>query len=161
MELSIKNVKVNLQFSQETTMFMCDLYVNGIKVGYSRNDGCGGCSEVHGFSKENNTLLMELDKHIKETKNHSLEDEIDILIDNYINEKERKKFQKKMERDMLTKLVLGTSDPDKYHTIGWKGLTIRQVLSTTKGVESLVNTIKKYKDEGYVILNTNIPEEFK
>ena len=42
MKLELKNIKVNLAFSEETTMFQADIYANGKKIGYAKNDGRGG-----------------------------------------------------------------------------------------------------------------------
>ena len=76
-----------------------------------------------------------------------------------------KKFQKKMEKDMLTKLVLGKGNPNRYEVVGWntinkKPITIQQMLNHPNGKESLKKTIQNMREKGYTILNTNIPQEF-
>ncbi len=43
MKIELKNIKVNLTFSQETVNFIADLFVDGIKVA-CENSGCGGSS---------------------------------------------------------------------------------------------------------------------
>lgn len=44
MKIELKNIKVNLTFSQETVNFIADLFVDGIKVASCENSGCGGSS---------------------------------------------------------------------------------------------------------------------
>ena len=62
---------------------------------------------------------------------------------------------------MLTKLVLSKGNPNQYETVGWKGgITIKQILDNSLWKSTLLTTIEKYKQQGYTILNTNIPQEF-
>lgn len=49
MKIELRNVKINLSFSQETLCFTANIYVDGKKVGWAQNEGNGGsCS--YGFS---------------------------------------------------------------------------------------------------------------
>ena len=47
MKIELKNIKVNLTFSQETVNFIADLFVDGIKVASCENSGWGGYT-AHG-----------------------------------------------------------------------------------------------------------------
>jgi len=171
MKVEVKNIKVNLTFSEETTCFKGDLYIDGKKRGYCENDGHGGCTYYHGYNKEDNKVIEECEKYCKTLPKvkhgdmeweQSLEGVIDGIIDDYVNEKEKKKLQKKMEKDMLTKLILSKGNPNQYETVSWKGgVTIEKIINNPLWKSSLINTINKYKGEGYTILNTNIPQELR
>ena len=39
MNIELKNIKIAEHLSEETTAFTADIFVNGKKVGYARNDG--------------------------------------------------------------------------------------------------------------------------
>jgi hypothetical protein len=173
MKVELKNIKVNLTFSEETIMFKSDLYIDGKKVGYCENEGRGGNTSYYGYTREDYETIRKCEEYYKglPKKKHTfrdghefeydqtLESEIDNIVDEYVNKKEKEKFRKKMEKDMLTKLVLSKGNPDSYETVGWKGgLTIKQILENPLWKSSLVNTINKYKEQGYTILNTNIPK---
>lgn len=179
MKVTLKNIKTNLTFSEETIMFQADLYINGKKVGYCDNDGRGGCTSYRGYTREDYQVISECEEYFKSLpkKKHTfddgrefefrqtLESEIDDIITKYVDDKEKKKFQKKMEKDMLTKLVLGKGNPNRYEVVGWntinkKPITIQQMLNHPNGKESLKKTIQNMREKGYTILNTNIPQEF-
>jgi hypothetical protein len=169
MKVTLKNVKINLSFSEETIMFKADLYINGKKVGYCENGGKGGSTHYSHYDENGRKVIKECEDYFKTLPNvvydfgdipQSLDGAIDDIIDNMVNEKEKLKFEKKMQKDMLTKLVLSTGNPNSYKVIGWKnGLTIEKILSTEKGRIAIKDTVKKFKKEGYTILNTNIPKE--
>jgi hypothetical protein len=38
-----------LEFSQETTLFRADLYVDGKKVAECKNDGLGGSTDIYAY----------------------------------------------------------------------------------------------------------------
>jgi hypothetical protein len=41
MKIELKNVKINKMFSEETTCFIADVFINGKKTAYAKNDGRG------------------------------------------------------------------------------------------------------------------------
>jgi len=49
MQITLKNVKINETFSEETTMFMADVYADNKKFAHAKNDGRGGCSYIHHY----------------------------------------------------------------------------------------------------------------
>ena len=169
MKIEVKNIKTNMMFSEETICFKGDLYLDGKKVGHCENDGHGGCTNYYGIEKYHSEDIKRMEEYCKTLPKvkhgdmeweQSLEGVIDGIIDDHVNDKEKKKFQKKMEKDMLTKLVLSKGNPNQYETVGWKGgVTIEKILNNPLWRSSFINTINKYKGEGYTILNTNIPQE--
>jgi hypothetical protein len=42
--ISLKNIRVHNDMSEETTCFSASVYVNGVKAGTAKNDGRGGCN---------------------------------------------------------------------------------------------------------------------
>ena len=61
MKIELKNVKISESLSEETTAFTADIFVNGKKAGYARNDGRGGCTNYQPF-QETRELLNEAEK---------------------------------------------------------------------------------------------------
>jgi hypothetical protein len=64
MKIELKNVKINLTFSEETTMFMADLVINGVLAGEANNDGRGGCTfySVRTYDAKKRTFLSDSEK---------------------------------------------------------------------------------------------------
>lgn len=179
MKVTLKNVKINLTFSEETIMFKADFYIDGKKVGYCNNEGRGGSTSYHGYTREDYETIRKCEEYFKTLPKvthtfddgrtfdfqRTLDSEIDDIIGVMADDMEKKKFEKKMQKDMLTKLILSKGNPNQYETVGWtkitkKPFTIEEMLSHPNGKESLKKTIQNMKDKGYKILNTNIPKEF-
>lgn len=47
MKIELKRFTTNARLSEETTAFAADVWVNGKKAGYAKNDGHGGNTMVH------------------------------------------------------------------------------------------------------------------
>lgn len=170
MIIEIKKIKFYERMSKETNAFSADLYINGKKVGYCRNEGNGGSTDYLSTSAENRLLVEEAEKYclglppIKYGNMEipmALEGKIDLLFDEWLRGEEAKKMEKKLSKSMLSALCIKT---DKgYSEITWKlgkrKVTINELLSTPNGKVTLCNAIKRFKSEGKEILNTNIPKE--
>jgi len=171
MKIELKKLKINLAFSEETTMFMADVYVDGICVAYAKNDGRGGSTFYNAYEGMRE-LLKKAEKHCEAMppiKYHSmsidmtLEHFIDELVSAKANEKDLAKFNKKLAKAMVTNIVWGVPNSDAFKSWGFKGHTIEQLLATPKGVEALEGLVKKVKAElkkGEVIFNENIKQKF-
>lgn len=57
MDLQLKNIKVNLAFSEETIMFQADVFANGKKIAYAKNDGRGGCTFYYPYENQREALI--------------------------------------------------------------------------------------------------------
>lgn len=170
MKLELKNIKINLEFSEETVMFKADLYVNGKKCAYAHNDGRGGCTFYREYSRELLPLLQQAEAWAKtlpstfstygertiEIKS-TLEHWIDEVVYAKSNEKENEKFEKKKQKNMLTNILYG--EPQAYKMVGWKGITIEQLLNRVEGRKALRNKIDELVSRGETILNTNLPKD--
>lgn len=165
MDIKLKSVKVNMSFSEETINFMADLFVNGVKVAYCRNDGRGGCTDYSAYP-DMKVLLKETEDYCKTLPNivygdssweNSLESQIDEIIDVYINDREVKRFNNKLKRNMLKGLCYGTDT--NYSTITWNHYNIEKLLERPDGKLAIKKKIKEITSKGKTILNTNIPAE--
>lgn len=170
MKLELKNIKVNMEFSEETIMFKADLYVDGTKVAYASNEGRGGSTFYNRYDNKLSFLLQQAENYCKSLPSKfveygsktleiesTLENWIDNQIDDYVNKKEALKFEKKMKAHMVNNIVYGNDK--SYKMIGWKGLTIDQMLAHPIGRQTLINKISDLNNKGETILNTNIPKE--
>ena len=159
MKIELKNVKFSESLSEETNAFTADVYVNGKKCGYCRNDGCGGDTMVNSYP-DTRFDFTECEKWLQkqpqinigsEEKPYmidcDMESMVDFLFEKWLKEKDEKKLQKKME----TCLIWGT--PNHYSYINFK--------SPINNVEKMIlqRYIDKYKPtlkEGEKFLNTNL-----
>jgi hypothetical protein len=171
MKIELKNIKVNLTFSQETTMFNADIFVEGKKVGYAKNDGHGSSTDYRSYDN-NNTALAKADKYLRTLPStpfrfgdkiyeidSNLENFIDNAIDAYVKKKEEAKINKKIEKECLNYVVFGEPNSGEYHKLGYTGFTIDTIKRHPNRVSlltKLVEGIKKSFKEGDVIFNTNI-----
>lgn len=162
MKLELKNIKVNLAFSEETTMFKADIFANGKKVGYANNDGHGGSSHYKAYEGQREALreaekfaqtLPSIFYQFGEKKNEikmNLEHWIDTQIEAYLQAKDNAKMEKKMETKVIVKRANGTYSELGYNT----KLKIKDMSQHL--VEKLVSAAKASLQEGDVILNKNI-----
>ena len=178
MKIELKNVKINLTFSEETIMFMADLAINGVIVGEANNDGRGGCTfysakgydvkkqeflsdEVRQRNRDIISQAEEFCKNLPKKKvdfglgvhefNQTLESVIDELVNDELNKKEKKKLEKKM----LDHIMWGKPNGVTYSLV-----KLKKPLKEIPLIQ-LQSVIDKYKNtfkEGEVFLNTNLEE---
>ena len=161
MKIELKKISFSERMSEETNCFVADLYINGKKVGYCKNDGHGGCTDYHCDSKEANAVIKEAEAYCKALLKvkytdieweQSLEGVIDDLLTEYLVAKERKKRVKMYEKGICFGIPNGSS----YRTVYWKGRTLAQIDKIH--LQSAYDKVKSELKEGEVILNTNIKE---
>jgi hypothetical protein len=160
MKIELKRISVNERMSDETTMFIADLYIDGKKVGFCQNNGCGGSTYYHGSSIENNELIRKCEEYCKTLPKvkfrdmeweQSLEGVIDELVEKHLEQKDEKKRQKMMEKSIM----FGVPNGYSYRRISWG----KKLLSEIPHIV-LQQTVDKIRHEhckdGVVILNTNL-----
>lgn len=168
MNIELRNIQIQDRQSEETTAFTASLYVDGKKVGRAGNSGKGGPSNYHADDHKNWDVIRKAEAYslAKTDGNVSLEDLIDSIIDDYWQERENKRFKDKMQRDMLTALLIGNDK--QYRKITWpiqgtrRYWTIENLLKMDNGRKAIRTTVAEYKrlmSPSERILNTNIPEE--
>ena len=166
MKIELKRISFNERMSEETNCFVADLYINGKKVGYVKNDGQGGCTDYHGYTKEDNEIIREAEAYCKtlpDVTSHgyvlkqNLELVIDILFEEHITAKLKAKEEKKMQKLFQTAIVFGKPNAPQYRYMNFK-----QPLSSvpmTKLVFHVAKIVSDHCRDGVEILNTNFKFE--
>ena len=163
MKIELKKISFNERMSEETNCFIADLYINGKKVGYVKNDGCGGCTDYRGNTREDNVLIAEAEAYfkplpkVKEEKYNfeyqpTLENAIDEEFEKYLKEKEGKKMQKLF----TTAIVIGVPNGNSYRYTKFKVPLSK--LSETQLTFYVAKIVSECKDKE-VLLNTNLKFE--
>ena len=164
MKIELKKISFNERMSEETNCFVADLYINGKKVGYVKNDGRGGCTDYHGDSKEANQVIREAEAYfnslpkVKEVKYNfeyqpTLENAIDEQFELYL----KAKAYKKMEKQMECAILFGVPDGHSYNMIKYKQPLSVLVKNYKANLQKKIMEIKVNDcKNGVVILNTNL-----
>ena len=175
MDIQIKNIKINKSFSEETICFTADVYVNGVKTAYARNDGRGGSTHYCSYHKPNNdrdlhqaeayakslpSTVIDLDGGRNITLESNLENLIDDAVDKKFNEGERAKIEKTLKKHMETDICFGVPNGTGYKRVGYGKVPLKAVCLTNRPlVQNLVDRIRREHCTGGVeILNTNLAE---
>jgi hypothetical protein len=163
MKVELKKISFNERMSEETNCFVADLYINGKKVGYCKNEGRGGCTDYRGDTKEDNVLIAEAEAYYKSlpkvkdekynfTYQPTLESAIDEQLEEYLKAKERKK----MEKHMVNAILFGVPNGCSYTMIRFK-VPLSKIPMII--LQQKVDKIKKEEcTNGMQILNTNLAE---
>lgn len=167
MKIELKNLKIYDKMSEETLAFTADVYVNGKKVAYAQNEGCGGATHYNAYYQADRALLVEAEAYcnaLPSTKHEfgwktvelpqSLESVIDAWVYRVDEEKHKAKFKKKLAKDMIKGLCVGT--PENYSLIWWKGVTIPQMMASANGRGVLKAKMLELQTQGRKVLNNNI-----
>lgn len=170
MNIELKSLRIYDRMSEETIAFTADVYVNGKKVAYAKNDGHGGCTDYHSYPNADRALLKAAEDYCKGLPPEkaelgsgivelpqSLESVIDAWVYRVHNEKEAAKFQKQLVKNMDKGICYGTAD--SYQILSWKGYTISRMLQLQNGRAAIRAKLLQLQAEGKNILNTNIPKE--
>jgi hypothetical protein len=79
MKIELKRINVDIKFSEETVMFTADVYIEGEKVAYAKNDGRGAMTYYHMYEqkserlqKRNRELLKQAELYCKNMPNRFL-----------------------------------------------------------------------------------------
>ena len=175
MKIELRKLKVAEHMSEGTTAFTADLFVDGVNIGYAKNDGRGGCTDYNiipgkkfssgGFDFDTNReILIKAEAFcltlppIKYPAAHgmktfevpmNLENFIDELVSAHLKEKDQKKFEKKM----IDTLMWGVPDGLSYTQVKFK-VPLSKI--PTLQLQVFVDKYKKELKEGQVFLNTNL-----
>jgi hypothetical protein len=115
MEITVKNISVNLANSEETHCFSAVVHVNGRKAFLVRNAGHGGCDMIDTIQGYSGPTFKEVDQWLKDNKpatkydsitiEHSLEIEVSDQVNAFLQTKERKKTETKFNRILAGKCI--------------------------------------------------------
>ena len=171
MEITLKNVKINTAFSEETICFTADVYVDGVKTAYARNHGHGGCTSIDHFDNPIAKLTLKIAeaycKALPPVPSEFFEDglpmDLEMLIDELVDAEDKKKFDKKqakkIEKDIEKGIVYGVKGSDNYKIITWKNRTIAQVLALPNGKAAIIKALADINaklGKGETIWNTEL-----
>jgi hypothetical protein len=168
MKIELKNVKVNEAFSEETTCFIADVFINGKKVAHAKNDGRGGCTDYYPYEGQRELLNLAEDfcKRLPKEKVdfggtiHEFAQSLESVIDNLLFEKEKAKEEKKIIKLCETHIVFGKPNGYSYRMIGFNGkqkfADVKKSIVGQKALEKLINRVKGELREGEIIFNKNL-----
>ena len=159
MKIELKNVKFSEHLSEETNAFTADIYVNGVKAGYAKNSGQGGCTDCRAHF-EHRDLFAQAEKYLSTlppTKlpgytfelESNMENLVDELFEKWLKEQANKKVAKKMESAIIILLENGNMN-----LISWPKRKLSEVpLQNLQAVYDKTKNNLKPREE---IINTNL-----
>ena len=168
MKIELKNVKVNEAFSEETTCFIADVFINGKKVAHAKNDGRGGCTDYYPYEGQRELLKQaELFCKTLPTKPIDFGDRVvefaqslESIIDDLLFEKEKAKEEKKIIKLCENHIVWGKPNGYSYSVLSFNGkpkfADIKNTILGQKALERLINRVKGELREGEIIFNNNL-----
>jgi len=164
MKIELKNLKVNLAFSEETIMFKADVYVDGVKTAYAHNDGRGGCTCYFPYEGKRD-LLNKAEVYAESLpstyyNHYEIKSNLEFVIDTLVADEEKKKEEKKILKLTENHIVWGIPKGNEYNKIAFKGRPKFADLMKVKGgketVYKLLDQIKSELKNGEVIFNKNL-----
>jgi len=168
MKIELKNLKVNVAFSEETTCFIADVFVNGKKIAHAKNDGRGGCTYYHPYEGQRELLKQAelfckgLPKQLIEfgDRTHEFDQSLESVIDDLVFAKEKEKEQKKIDKLCENHIVWGKPNGMSYKQISFKGkpkfADIKKSIVGQKALERLIDRVKGELKVGEEIFNKNL-----
>lgn len=174
MKIELKNFRFYDRLSEETLAFSGNIWVNGTKCGSAENSGKGGETSYHHEGTEaSRELIRQAEEYCLKLPAIPHESvfgktwEIDMNLTHYIDElvyelikkKDNELNAKKMNKEMQKAILIGTDM--QYQVISFKK-PLREVWETQPDYfkKVLIEKLDKYKEKGYRLLNTNIPQQF-
>jgi len=159
MKIELKNFRFYDRLSEETLCFVGNIWVNGVKCGYAENTGKGGCCSYHHEGTELSRELIRDAEGFCESNGNTLYNYLDDLACELATKKEKDAIAKKLNKDMQKAILIGTDT--QYQVISFKK-PLREVWETQPDYfkKVLIEKLDKYKEKGYRLLNTNIPQKF-
>ncbi len=161
--LKLKKVYFSEQMSEETNAFTADVYFRGKKVGYAKNDGCGGDTYTHAYEGMQK-LLQEASDYadtLPEIKtNFTNKDGSKFAFDSDLEAQVNELFGQWLEKKELTKNsnkgVIYEMPDGKRPIIYWQGWSIAKMKKLPQGRLMIQGALNKVKAKGGKVLNTNL-----
>lgn len=169
MKIELKKVKHYPSMSEETACFEAELYADGKKIGYCKNNGQGGETDVR-WDMQAKDKFLEAEAYCKSLPPAYVFDEreiqnnltfvVDELFSQWLKEKEDKVLDKDCEKGIC---FLIDKNNRSYKISKWgvgkKYWTIKELLAQPSSFNVVKNHCIALKEKGYVILNKNLPFE--
>jgi hypothetical protein len=177
MKVRLHKIYVSEELGIDSVAFHADLYINGTRVGTAENIGDGQATIYGGTTEESRRLIKEGEEWCKclapltsrfiliDNKPISISMNLGLFIDNliaeHVAELDKRRYQKKMELDMVDAVLFGSPEPEIRYRSHKLMVSIPTILTKDLGIMALQALIHEkilpdLKD-GEKILNTNIP----
>ena len=175
MQIELKNFRFYDRLSEETYCFTANIWVNCTKCGNAENRGYGGETDYHHEGTEQSKeLIKQAEEYCLKLppilwqssvsgKDLSLDMNltryIDELVSALVKKKDDESIAKKLNKEIQKAILIGTDS--QYQVISFKK-PLREVWETQPDYfkKVLIEKLDKYKEKGYRLLNTNIPQQF-
>ena len=175
MKIELKKIKHSPSLSEETEAFTAELYIEEKRAGIASSRGQGGNTDYTAYDDAGRELIKMAEAYCKTlpdkkfrgedmedlTYPMDLEQFIDDLLYGYLEEKDLRLFNRKLERATEKGIMYGVPD-DSFSGITFK-TTLQDILAHPAQRQSLIGTINKkvlpHLRDGNILLNTNIPED--
>lgn len=164
MKIELKNFRFYDRLSEETLAFSGNIWVNGTKCGNADNTGKGGCASYYHEGTEASRELIRDAEGFCESNGTTLYNYLDQLACELATMKEKDAIAKKMNKEMQKGILIGIDKEGSditYQVITFK-LPLREMWEKHPDFfkKTLIEKLDKYKEKGYRLLNTNIPQQF-
>ena len=167
MKFELKKVKYYPSMSEETICFEAELYADGKRIGYCKNSGQGGETDVK-WDMQNRDKFLEAEAYCKtlppafvfneRTIANNIVFVVDDLLSEWMKKKEDKKLEKDCEKGICYQEKVGHfSYKVSQFKLGNKTLSISEMLSNKNRFDLVKNHCTALKEKGCVILNKNLP----
>ena len=157
MEITIKNLKVLEELSQETLCFSASVYVNGKKVGTAENTGHGGMTDLNlylrkqdGKWKHNNEQYEELKEYVPQFTWDFDGEPVPHTVDSYIDELVWKEYERKDLLKQCRNQVLFRIPGEEYKEGEYS------FLRNTKFSDKAKAALEKRHGKGLYIVNEHV-----
>ncbi|MFP3596881.1 hypothetical protein [Chryseobacterium sp. SIMBA_029] len=174
MKIELKNIQYSEALSEETPAFAANLYIEGKKAGVASNHGHGGPTDYWADDENGKLLIEKAESFCKSLPSEefksgdktysikmNLENYLDELIGKYLLDRDIKRFNKRIEKEMERGIVVGI--PDTFYSVWRFKMPLPNYLKNASGLEfiksALIKQIIPTLKEGKIILNTNVPEK--
>ena len=175
MKIELKNFKFYDKLSEETYCFQANIWVDGVKCGTTENRGIGGETDYCHDGTDASRQLIKLAETYCLTLPPITWDaqligrtlELDMNLTRYIDEAVEKLIKqrdddlhaKKLTKKMQKAILIGNDE--KYREIGFK-MPLKEVWQNHPDYfkQVLTEKLTQYAQNGYRLLNTNIPKQY-
>ena len=157
MEITIKNLKVLEELSQETLCFSASVYVNGKKVGTAENTGHGGMTDLNLYRKKadgdwerNRELYEELKEYVPQFTWDFAGEPAPHTVDSYIDELVWKEYERKDLLNQSRNQELFKIPAEEYQEGAYS------FLRNTKFSDKVKAALEKRHGKGLYIVNEHV-----
>ncbi len=162
-KVELKKIEYSERMSEEIMCFVADLYINGKKVGYCKNNGHGEPNEYHSDNKENNLIIKEVENYCNTLPKVKVDGydfiyqpSLETMIDDFLTDWLKKKDEKKMKKLFNTAIVIGIPNGYSYSYFNFK--TPLSKYDKGKLQQAILKIQTNHCKDGIVILNDNLTE---